>query len=102
VWKGGGGGTVWDAITYDPKTDCCSLASATWAVAGRDSRPGGKGDHLFCRRSSRLKPDTGEYVGTTREVQRDSWDDIEPVQQMHGDGGTVNGAEVPLIGRLSI
>ena len=74
-WKTGGGGTVWDAITYDPKTDLrVRRHRQRRAVAGGDSRPGRQGDHLFLSSIVALKPDTGEYVWHYQQAQRDTWD----------------------------
>ena len=81
-WKTGGGGTVWDAITYDPKTDLLFVGvgnGGPWPAEIRD--PGGKGDHLFLSSIVALKPETGEYVWHYQEVQRDSWD-YTAVQQI--------------------
>lgn len=74
-WKAGGGGTPWDAITYDPKTDLLFVGTGNggpWPAEVRD--PGGKGDHLFLSSIVALRPETGEYVWHYQEVQRDSWD----------------------------
>jgi quinohemoprotein ethanol dehydrogenase len=81
-WKTGGGGTVWDAITYDPKTDLLFIGTGNggpWPAEIRD--PGGKGDHLFLSSIVALKPETGEYVWHYQQVQRDSWD-YTSVQQI--------------------
>lgn len=81
-WKTGGGGTVWDGITYDPKTDLLFVGTGNggpWPAEIRD--PGSKGDHLFLSSIVALKPETGEYVWHYQEVQRDSWD-YTAVQQI--------------------
>jgi quinohemoprotein ethanol dehydrogenase len=81
-WKAGGGGTVWDAITYDPVTDLVFIGTGNggpWPAEIRD--PGGKGDHLFLSSIVALKPMTGEYVWHYQQVQRDSWD-YTAVQQI--------------------
>jgi alcohol dehydrogenase (cytochrome c)/quinohemoprotein ethanol dehydrogenase len=80
--KTGGGGTVWDGITYDPKTDLLFVGTGNggpWPAEIRD--PGGKGDHLFLSSIVALKVQTGEYVWHYQEVQRDSWD-YTAVQQI--------------------
>src|SRR3954469_1109547 len=80
--KTAGGGTIWDGITYDPKTDLVFLGTGNggpWPAEIRD--PGGKGDHLFLSSIVALKPDTGEYVWHYQQVQRDSWD-YTSVQQI--------------------
>ena len=82
-WKTGGGGTVWDGITYDPKTDL---------VVRRRRATAGRGLRRFATRAARattcfsssivaLKPETGEYVWHYQQVQRDSWD-YTAVQQI--------------------
>jgi alcohol dehydrogenase (cytochrome c)/quinohemoprotein ethanol dehydrogenase len=81
-WTTGGGGTVWDAITYDPKTNLLFIGTGNggpWPAEIRD--PGGKGDHLFLSSIVALKPETGEYVWHYQQVQRDSWD-YTAVQQI--------------------
>ncbi len=82
-WKtGGGGGTVWDGITYDAKLDLLFIGvgnGGPWPADIRD--PGGKGDHLFLSSIVALKPETGEYVWHYQETQRDSWD-YTAVQQI--------------------
>ncbi len=81
-WKAGGGGTVWDGITYDPVTDLVFIGTGNggpWPAEIRD--PGGKGDHLFLSSIVALKPMTGEYVWHYQQVQRDSWD-YTAVQQI--------------------
>jgi quinohemoprotein ethanol dehydrogenase len=92
-WKKGGGGTVWDAITYDPKTDLVFIGvgnGAPWPAEIRD--PGGKGDHLFLSSIVALKPETGEYVWHYQQVQRDSWD-YTAVQQITVADLTIDGKE---------
>jgi alcohol dehydrogenase (cytochrome c)/quinohemoprotein ethanol dehydrogenase len=80
--KTGGGGTPWDGITYDPKTDLVFVGTGNggpWPAEIRD--PGGKGDHLFLSSIVALEADTGEYVWHYQQVQRDSWD-YTAVQQI--------------------
>ena len=92
-WKNGGGGTVWDAITYDPKTDLLFVGvgnGGPWPAEIRD--PGGKGDHLFLSSIVALKPETGEYVWHYQEVQRDSWD-YTAVQQITVADLNIDGKE---------
>jgi PQQ-dependent dehydrogenase (methanol/ethanol family) len=92
-WQTGGGGTVWDAITYDPKTDLLFIGTGNggpWPAEIRD--PGGKGDHLFLSSIVALKPDTGEYVWHYQEVQRDSWD-YTAVQQITVADLTIDGKD---------
>jgi quinohemoprotein ethanol dehydrogenase len=91
-WKtGGGGGTVWDAITYDPATGLVFIGvgnGGPWPAEIRD--PGGKGDHLFLSSIVALKAETGEYVWHYQQVQRDSWD-YTAVQQITVADLEING-----------
>ncbi len=74
-WKRGGGGTVWDAITYDPKTDLVYFGTANaepWNPAHRNTN--GAGDSLYTASIVAVKPDTGEYVWHFQETPEDRWD----------------------------
>ena len=63
VWRqSGGGGTVWDAITYDPKLDLVFVGTGNGAPWNHKLRSGGKGDNLFLSSIVALRPDTGAYV----------------------------------------
>jgi PQQ-dependent dehydrogenase (methanol/ethanol family) len=75
VWKeSGGGGTVWDAITYDPKTDLVYVGVGNGSPWNHKFRSGGKGDNLFLSSIVALKPDTGEYVWHYQTTPGESWD----------------------------
>lgn len=74
AWKTGGGGTVWDSITYDPKTDLVFFGTANaepWNPAARGSAAG---DSLYTASIVAVKPDTGEYVWHYQETPEDRWD----------------------------
>ncbi|SMQ69386.1 alcohol dehydrogenase (cytochrome c)/quinohemoprotein ethanol dehydrogenase [Altererythrobacter xiamenensis] len=74
-WKLGGGGTVWDAITYDPATDLIYFGTANaepWNPAYRNTD--GAGDSLYTASIVAVKPDTGEYVWHFQETPEDRWD----------------------------
>jgi quinohemoprotein ethanol dehydrogenase len=73
-WKKGGGGTVWDAITYDPQLDLVYIGvgnGGPWAERYRSPRGG---DNLFTGSVVALRPDTGEYVWHYQEDPGDEWD----------------------------
>jgi PQQ-dependent dehydrogenase (methanol/ethanol family) len=72
--KSGGGGTPWDAMTYDPKLDLLYIGGGNGGPWPAKIRSPGKGDNLFLSSIVALKPETGEYVWHYQEVQRDSWD----------------------------
>jgi quinohemoprotein ethanol dehydrogenase len=72
-WKLGGGGTVWDSITYDPATNLVLFGTGNaepWnpAAAGRE------GDSLFTSSVVAVNADTGEYAWHFQETPEDRWD----------------------------
>ena len=73
-WKLGGGGTVWDAILYDPKTDLVYFGTGNgtpWNERYRDPKGG---DNLYIASIVAVKADTGEYVWHYQETPADTWD----------------------------
>jgi PQQ-dependent dehydrogenase (methanol/ethanol family) len=72
--KTGGGGTVWDAITYDPVTDLVYVGTGNGSPWSHQARSDGKGDNLFLSSILALKPDTGEYAWHYQTTPGDSWD----------------------------
>ena len=75
AWKQtGGGGTAWDAITYDPKTGLVYIGVGNGTPWNHKLRSGGKGDNLFLASIVALKPDTGEYVWHYQTTPGESWD----------------------------
>jgi quinohemoprotein ethanol dehydrogenase len=77
----GGGGTPWDAITYDPKLDLVFVGTGNGGPWPAQIRSPGGGDNLFLSSILALRPDTGEYVWHYQETQADSWD-YTAVQQI--------------------
>lgn len=73
-WKSGGGGTVWDAMAYDPKLDLLYIGTDNGAPWNRAVRSPGGGDNLFIASLIALRPDTGEYVWHFQESPGESWD----------------------------
>jgi quinohemoprotein ethanol dehydrogenase len=75
AWKKtGGGGTVWDAIVYDSKTDLLMVGTGNGSPWNHYVRSQGKGDNLFLSSIVALKPETGEYVWHYQTTPGDSWD----------------------------
>jgi PQQ-dependent dehydrogenase (methanol/ethanol family) len=73
-WKFGGGGTVWDAIVYDPEFDLLYLGVSNGSPWNQRIRSPGGGDNLFLSSIVALKPDTGEYVWHYQETPGETWD----------------------------
>jgi quinohemoprotein ethanol dehydrogenase len=75
AWKlVGGGGTVWDAIVYDPALDMIYFGVDNGTPWNQQDRSGGKGDNLFVSSIVAVKADTGEYVWHYQVNPGESWD----------------------------
>jgi PQQ-dependent dehydrogenase (methanol/ethanol family) len=73
-WVLGGGGTVWDAIVYDPVTDLLYIGVGNGSPWNQKFRSPEGGDNLFLSSIVALDPDTGEYVWHYQETPGDTWD----------------------------
>ena len=61
-WTIGGGGTVWDAIVYDPKTDLLYFGTGNGTPWNQRYRDPDGGDNLFLASIVAVKASTGEYA----------------------------------------
>ena len=75
----GGGGTVWDAMAYDPELDLLYVGvgnGSPWNRAyrspGADGR--GEGDNLYLSSIVAVRPETGEYVWHYQTTPGETWD----------------------------
>ena len=59
--KAGGGGTVWDAIVYDPELDQLYIGVGNGSPWNQQVRSEGKGDNLFLSSVVALDARTGAY-----------------------------------------
>jgi quinohemoprotein ethanol dehydrogenase len=73
-WKQGGGGTVWDAMAYDPKLDLLYIGVGNGSPWNQAIRSPGGGDNLYLSSIVALRPDTGEYVWHYQTTPGESWD----------------------------
>lgn len=73
-WKLGGGGTVWDAMAYDPDLDLLYIGTGNGSPWNQQYRSPGGGDNLFLSAVVALKPDTGEYVWHYQSTPGETWD----------------------------
>jgi PQQ-dependent dehydrogenase (methanol/ethanol family) len=91
-WKLGGGGTVWDAIVYDPQTDLLYIGVGNGSPWNQALRSPGGGDNLFLASIVALDPDDGTYVWHYQTTPGETWDftATQPiiVADLDFDGGT--------------
>src|SRR5665213_1801033 len=73
-WKYGGGGTVWNAMTYDAETDTIFLGTGNGSPWNRKIRSQGKGDNLFLCSIVALDAKTGAYKWHYQTNPGESWD----------------------------
>ena len=74
-WKlGGGGGTVWDSMAYDPELDLLYIGVGNGTPWNQLIRSPGGGDNLFLSSIVALRPDTGEYVWHYQTTPGETWD----------------------------
>jgi quinohemoprotein ethanol dehydrogenase len=80
-WKLGGGGPVWDAISYDPKLNLLYFGVGNGVQWARSARSAGKGDNLYLASIVALHADTGEYAWHYQATPGEEWD-FDAVQQL--------------------
>jgi quinohemoprotein ethanol dehydrogenase len=73
-WKAGGGGTPWDAITYDPVTDLVYFGTGNGAPWPAEIRSPGGGDNLFTASIVAVEAKTGKYRWHYQATPNDSFD----------------------------
>jgi quinohemoprotein ethanol dehydrogenase len=73
-WKLGGGGTVWDAIVYDPASDLVYIGVGNGSPWNQALRSPGGGDNLFLASIVAVDPDDGSYVWHYQTTPGETWD----------------------------
>jgi quinohemoprotein ethanol dehydrogenase len=73
-WTLGGGGTVWNAIAYDPEFDQLYIGTGNGTPWSPKFRGPKGGDNLLTCSIVAFKMDTGEYVWHYQEDPADAWD----------------------------
>lgn len=74
-WKvSGGGGTVWNGITYDPELDRIYIGTGNSGPYNPRVRDPGGGDNLFLTSIVALDAGTGKYVWHYQVNPREAWD----------------------------
>ena len=72
--SGGGGGTVWHGMTFDPKRNRVYIGVGNAGPYDPEVRDPGGGDNLYTASVVALDADTGKYIWHYQENPRDSWD----------------------------
>src|SRR5580698_5593909 len=73
-WRFGGGGTVWDAIVYDPELDLLYIGTGNGGPWNEKYRSPKGGDNLLTCSIVALRPETDEYVW---HYQQDPGDELD-------------------------
>lgn len=73
-WKYGGGGTAWNAMTYDAETDTVFVGTGNGAPWNHRVRSEAKGDNLFLSSIMALDADTGAYKWHYQTNPGETWD----------------------------
>ena len=80
-WKLGGGGTVWDAISYDPDLNLVYFGIGNGLEWDQKDRSANQGDNLFLSSIVALNADSGAYVWHYQVTPGEEWD-YDAVQQL--------------------
>jgi alcohol dehydrogenase (cytochrome c)/quinohemoprotein ethanol dehydrogenase len=91
-WTLGGGGTVWDSMSYDPQLDLLYVGVGNGSPWNHTYRSQGKGDNLFLSSIVALDPDDGSYVWHYQSTPGETWDHTATQQIVIADL-TINGAK---------
>ncbi len=73
-WDIGGGGSVWDAIQYDPQFDQVVIGVGNGGPYPLQTRSPDGGDNLYLNSLVALDRETGEMKWHFQETPQDSWD----------------------------
>jgi PQQ-dependent dehydrogenase (methanol/ethanol family) len=73
-WKLGAGGTVWNAIAYDPQLGQLYIGTGNGTPWSEKFRSPKGGDNLFTCSIVALNAETGEYIWHYQENPADAWD----------------------------
>ncbi len=73
-WKMGGGGTAWDSMVYDVKSNTVYIGTGNGSPWTRAIRSPGGGDNLYLSSIIALDPDTGKMKWYYQETPGDNWD----------------------------
>ncbi len=73
-WQFGGGGTVWDAMAFDPELNLLYIGTGNGSPWNRNFRSPDGGDNLYLSSIIALNPDNGQMVWYYQTTPGDTWD----------------------------
>lgn len=73
-WNLGGGGTVWDAMAYDPDLNLLYIGVGNGSPWNQSLRSPGGGDNLFLSSIVAINPDDGSYRWHYQTTPGETWD----------------------------
>jgi quinohemoprotein ethanol dehydrogenase len=73
-WTGGGGGSPWDSIIYDPELDLVYAGTGNGTAWYRALRSPGGGDNLYLASIIAMRASDGEMVWHFQVTPGDNWD----------------------------
>jgi len=73
-WEVGGGGTVWDSMSFDPELNLLYVGVGNGAPWNRYIRSPGGGDNLYVSSMLAINPDNGSLVWHYQTTPGDTWD----------------------------
>lgn len=73
-WTLGGGGTVWDAMAYDPELDLLYIGVGNGSPWNQAYRSPGGGDNLYLSSIVAIHAKTGEYAWHFQQTPGETWD----------------------------
>lgn len=73
-WEYGGGGTVWDAMAFDPDLNLLYVGTGNGSPWDRNKRSPEGGDNLYLSSILAINPDSGELIWHYQTTPGDSWD----------------------------
>jgi quinohemoprotein ethanol dehydrogenase len=80
-WKSGGGGTVWESLSYDPELNLIYFGVSNGLEWNQSYRSEGQGDNWFLSSIVAVNADTGDYVWHYQATPGEEWD-YDAVQQL--------------------
>lgn len=95
-WDIGGGGTVWDAISYDPVFDQVLIGVGNGGPYPLATRSPAGGDNLYLDSLVAIDRESGEMKWHYQETPQDSWD-LTATQPMVLAELDVNGSKRPVV-----